>query len=63
MDGKGNLFVRKDSVGTTSETIFQEYFVLETEEQVRLNSEEENIEPLYAVFFEEIDHFQTHTQS
>ena len=52
MDGKENPFVRKYSTRTTSEMIFQEDFYLETEEQVRLNSDEENTKPLYVVLFE-----------
>ena len=33
MDGKGNMFVKKDYTGTTSEMIFLEDFVIEFEEQ------------------------------
>ena len=61
MANKGNPFVRKYSFGTTYEMVFQEYFDLETEEQVRLDSEEENTKPLYVVPFEEIYHFWRHT--
>ena len=42
MDDRGNLFVIKNSAGTTSEMTFLEYFVLETEEQERVGSEEED---------------------
>ena len=62
MDDIENSFVRKYSTGTTSEMTFLEDFVIETEEQEMVISEEEDIEPLYAILFEEIDHFQRHTR-
>ena len=50
MDGRGNPFVRKYSIRTSSDTTFPEYFVLESEEQESVSSEE-------------VDHFRRHTRS
>ena len=32
MEDRGNAFVRRDYTGTTSETTFHEYFILESDE-------------------------------
>ena len=63
MDDRGDPFVRKDSIGTTFETTFLEYFILENEEQERVSSGEEDSEPLYATPFEQIDYFHRNTIS
>ena len=63
MDGRGNLLVRKKFVGNTFVMTFPEYFILKTEEQERVISEEEDSEYLYAVPFEEVNHFHRNTRS
>ena len=59
---KGNPFFRKYSAGTTSEMTFLKDLILESQEQERVISEEEDSKSLYAIPFEEVDNFRRYTR-